>query len=110
GVLDVVQQADFLGGGGGANLPALAGELVVGVVADGPQDHGQDLVPGDVLQGTEGVRGEALDDLTVGAVVDIASAPVGGGDILELVPVLVQISLGVLHIAGDSPINQGSHL
>ena len=112
---DVLQNAAVACGGGGLNLPAGTGELVVPVVADGTQDHGQSLVAGHVLLGLEhglavGVIAYALDVLGVGAVVDVASIPGVAGDVAELVVVSVDALLGVGHIAGDDAVDDGGNL
>ena len=112
---DVLQNAAVAGGGGGLNLPAGTGELVVPVIADGTQDHGQGLVAGHVLLGLEhglavGVVAHALDVLGVGAVVDVACVPGVAGDVAELVVVSVDALLGVGHIAGDDAVDDGGNL
>ncbi len=60
-----------------------------GVITHSTQDHGQDLIAGDVLVGTKGGGGEALDQLCVAAVVDIAGEPVVRLHIIELVLVSI---------------------
>src|SRR5699024_1577204 len=75
GAIQVLQHIQLSSGGGHLDGPAEAGELVVLVIAHSTQDHGKNLVAGDVIGRAEGVVLVALDILGIGAVVDVASEP-----------------------------------
>ena len=53
------------------------------VVADSAEDHGEDFVAGDLAGGLEGTVGIALDQLSVGAVADVALSPTGASHVAE---------------------------
>ena len=97
-----------MSGGGHADLPALALELIVGVIAHGAQNHGQGLIAVDGLVGVE-VGAVAQNQLCVGAVADVASGPVVLRHVLELGVVLVNTRLGIVHIAGDDAVDDGGN-
>ena len=107
---DVVGDAALLRDGSGANLPVAAGELVVLVVADGTQDHGQGLIPGNGIIGAKGLAVIALDVAGVGAVVDVASIPGAVLDVIELAPAGVDARLGILDVAGRDTVDDRGDL
>ena len=108
--VQIVQQALLTGGGSHTEGPLVAGVLVVLVITHSTQDHGQHLVPGHLLIGTKGVRGEALDVLGVAAVVDIAGEPVVSVDVIEQILANKLADLAVGDVAGSSTIDHRGHL
>ena len=90
--------------------PVSAGELVVLVVADSAEDHGEDFIAGDLAGGLEGTVGIALDQLSVGAVADVALSPTGASHVAELVVGGVHGSLSILDVLSVHAINDRGHL
>ena len=76
--------------------PVSAGELVVLVVADSAEDHGEDFIAGDLAGRLEGAIGIALDEGGVGAVADVALSPTGASHVAELVISGIEAGLIVL--------------
>ena len=85
--------------------PISAGELTVLVVTDSAEDHGEDFVAGDLAGGLEGTVGIALDQLSVGAVADVALSPTGASHVAELVVGGVHGSLLVGHVCSVQTID-----
>ena len=81
--------------------PISAGELTVLVVADSAEDHSEDFVAGDLAGGLEGTVGIALDQLSVGAVADVALSPTGTSHVAELVISGIEAGLIVLGDVGS---------
>ena len=81
--------------------PVSAGELVVLVVANRAEDHGEDLVARDVAGGLEGAVGITLDESGVGAVADVALSPTGTSHVAELVISGIEAGLIVLGDVGS---------
>ena len=81
--------------------PVSAGELVVLVVANRAEDHGEDLVARDVAGGLEGAVGITLDEGGVGAVADVALSPTGASHVAELVISGIEAGLIVLGDVGS---------
>ena len=108
--LDVVQNTSLLRGLRNMQSPISAGELVVLVVADGAQDHRQDLIARDLTGGLEGAVGITLDERSVGAVADVALSPTGASHVAELVVGGVHGSLGILDVSGVHAIHDRGHL
>ena len=109
--LDVGEDASLLSVLSDVESPVSAGELIVLVVADGAQDHGEDFVARDVAGGLEGAVGIALDELSVGAVADVTGSPASAGHVAELVVRSVQARLVVLgEILSVDTIDDRSHL
>ena len=90
--------------------PVSAGELVVLVVANRAEDHGEDFIAGDLAGGLEGSIGIALDQLGIGAVADVALSPTGASHVAELVVGGVHGSLGILDVSGVHAIHDRGHL
>ena len=110
GLGNVLQNAELLGILGNVQGPVSAGELTVLVVADSAEDHREDLVAGHVAGRLEGAIGITLDELSVGAVADVALSPTGTGHVAELVVGGVQTGLVVLgDVAGVDTIDDRSH-
>ena len=107
GVGDVVGDAALLRDGSGVDLPVAAGELIVLVVADGTQDHGQGLVAGDLPVGVKDLVAAALDVAGVGAVVDVPGVPGAVSHVGEQAPGGVDVLLGVAHVASGDAIDDG---
>ena len=116
GGVHVDQQAGGVGGLTHADLPATAGELVVGVIAHGAQHHGQDLVTSHLIGGVErsALSVGALDDLGVPQVADVARVPLVGGHVIEGSNVGPQsgavFTLCILHVAGGETVDNGRRL
>ena len=108
--LDVLQNASLLRGLRNMERPVSAGELIVLVVADGTQDHREDLIARDLAGGLEGAVGITLDERSVGAVADVALSPTGASHIAELVVGGVHGSLGILDVSGVHAIHDRGHL
>ena len=81
--------------------PVSAGELVVLVVADSAEDHGEDFIAGDLAGRLEGAIGIALDEGGVGAVADVALSPTGTSHVAELVISGIEAGLIVLGDVGS---------
>ena len=81
--------------------PVSAGELVVLVVANRAEDHGEDLVARDVAGGLEGAVGITLDEGGVGAVADVTGSPGGASHVAELVISGIEAGLIVLGDVGS---------
>ena len=90
--------------------PVSAGELVVLVVANRAEDHGEDFIAGDLAGGLEGSIGIALDQLGIGAVADVALSPTGASHVAELVVGGVHGSLSILDVLSVHAINDRGHL
>ena len=108
--LDVLQNASLLRGLRNMQSPVSASELIVLVVADGTQDHREDLIARDLAGGLEGAVGITLDQRSVGAVADVALSPTGASHIAELVVGGVHGSLGILDVSGVHAIHDRGHL
>src|SRR5690606_34829391 len=70
-------QPDFLGQGRSGLLPVVVVDAFT--QAQGPQEHGEGFGVGQVVLGTEGVVGVALDDAHFNRLVDVAPSPVADG-------------------------------
>ena len=81
--------------------PVSAGELVVLVVANRAEDHGEDFIAGDLAGRLEGAIGIALDEGGVGAVADVALSPTGTSHVAELVISGIEAGLIVLGDVGS---------
>ena len=81
--------------------PVSAGELVVLVVADSAEDHGEDFIAGDLAGRLEGAIGITLDEGGVGAVADVALSPTGASHVAELVISGIEAGLIVLGDVGS---------
>ena len=81
--------------------PVSAGELVVLVVANRAEDHGEDFIAGDLAGRLEGAIGIALDEGGVGAVADVALSPTGASHVAELVISGIEAGLIVLGDVGS---------
>ena len=81
--------------------PVSAGELVVLVVADRAEDHGEDFIAGDLAGRLEGAIGITLDEGGVGAVADVALSPTGTSHVAELVISGIEAGLIVLGDVGS---------
>ena len=90
--------------------PVSAGELVVLVVADSAEDHGEDFIAGDLAGRLEGAIGITLDEGGVGAVADVALSPTGASHVAELVVGGVHGSLSILDVLSVHAINDRGHL
>ena len=101
GLRHVVQNAELLRGLRNMERPVSAGELVVLVVANRAEDHGEDLVARDVAGGLEGAVGITLDEGGVGAVADVALSPTGASHVAELVISGIEAGLIVLGDVGS---------
>ena len=101
GLRHVVQNAELLRGLRNMERPVSAGELVVLVVANRAEDHGEDLVARDVAGGLEGAVGITLDESGVGAVADVALSPTGTSHVAELVISGIEAGLIVLSDVGS---------
>ena len=108
--LDVLEHAELLRGLRNMERPVSAGELVVLVVANRAEDHGEDFIAGDLAGGLEGSIGIALDQLGIGAVADVALSPTGASHVAELVVGGVHGSLGILDVSGVHAIHDRGHL
>ena len=109
--LDVLKNASLLGILGNVDSPVSAGELIVLVVADSTEDHGEDFIARDVAGGLEGAVGITLDELGVRAVADVTGSPACAGHVAELVVRSVQARLVVLgEILSVDTIDDRSHL
>ena len=108
--LDVLEHAGLLRGLRNMQRPISAGELTVLVVTDSTEDHGEDFVAGDLAGGLEGTVGIALDQLSVGAVADVALSPTGASHVAELVVGGVHGSLSILDVLSVHAINDRGHL
>ena len=108
--LDILQNAELLGGLSDVELPISAGELIVLVVADSAQDHGESLIAGDLVGGTEGLGVIALDQAGVRAVADVTGCPGSAVHVAELVVGGVQRGLLVGHVRGVQTINDSRDL
>ena len=101
GLRHVVQNAELLRGLRNMERPVSAGELVVLVVADSAEDHGEDFIAGDLAGRLEGAIGIALDEGGVGAVADVALSPTGTSHVAELVISGIEAGLIVLGDVGS---------
>ena len=105
GLVDVVEDAEGLSILGDVQGPVSAGELVVLVVTDNTQDHGEDFIAGHVAGRLEGAIGIALDQLGIGAVADVTGSPGRANHVAELVVGGVHGSLLVGHICSVQTID-----
>ena len=101
GLRHVVQNAELLRGLRNMERPVSAGELVVLVVADSAEDHGEDFIAGDLAGRLEGAIGITLDEGGVGAVADVALSPTGASHVAELVISGIEAGLIVLGDVGS---------
>ena len=101
GLRHVVQNAELLRGLRNMERPVSAGELVVLVVANRAEDHGENLVARDVAGGLEGAVGITLDEGGVGAVADVTGSPGGASHVAELVISGIEAGLIVLGDVGS---------
>ena len=101
GLRHVVQNAELLRGLRNMERPVSAGELVVLVVANRAEDHGEDFIAGDLAGRLEGAIGIALDEGGVGAVADVALSPTGTSHVAELVISGIEAGLIVLGDVGS---------
>ena len=100
GLVDVVEDAEGLSILGDVQSPVSTGELVVLVITDNTQDHGEDFIAGHVAGGLEGAIGITLDVFSVGSVADVARGPAGAGHVAELVVGGIQAGL-ILAVTGS---------
>ena len=91
-------------------LPVSAGELVVLVVADSAEDHGEGLIAGDLVGRAEGLGVVALDETGVGAVANVTGGPLSAVHVGELVVGGVQGGLLVGHVTGVKTVNDRGDL
>ena len=109
-VLDVLQNAELLGVLRNVELPVSAGELVVLVVADSAEDHGESLIAGDLIGRAEGLGVVALDQTGVGAVANVAGGPLSAVHVGELVVGGVQGGLLVGDVTGVETVDDRGNL
>ncbi len=110
---NVLGDAFALGNGSSLELPALRiGELAGLAVAQGPEQHDQQLIAGDLCARIEGGGRSTDNDTGVLAVVDVTLCPVVAVQVgeLALLHVGVVVEILVLDIAGGDTIDQDRSL
>src|SRR5699024_993702 len=92
------------------DLPGGAADLVVGVIANGPQQNGDQLIAGHVALGVVVAVAHTHHQVGVGRVVHVAGKPVAGPHVGEHAVVGIDVHLIAGDVASHDPVDQGGHL